>query len=253
VTHRILTGVIVCFWLVMTFELVRLEINPDRSDLLTVPPSHVLKLMFTHGQTSELDVVENGSPVGNMSLTPKTDSETDNHSLDFSGNILVRIPNAPKKQRVSWDGILKMDHSYKTSNLQLTVNLLPVNPREIAYHVHLNLDPVAKEVEYEVKEGDQSIKKSSFSADTQGVSSLLRDEFGLDTTFLANIHSNIATPTLSAKQTEIKIRTEKTIAYLLSIEQGETVVAEIYVSQLGQILTTKTIFGYNLNAADTLP
>lgn len=251
--HRILTGVIVCFWLVMTTQLIRLEINPDRSDLLTVPPSHVFKLMFTHGQPSELNVLENGSPIGNLTLNPKSDSGFDKHSLDFNGNILIHLPNALKKQRVSWDGILEMDRSYKTSNFQLTLNLLPINPHEMAYHVNLSLDPVAKRVDYEIKEGDQSIKKSSFTADAAGLSSLLRDELGVDSSFIQNIHSNIAAPTLSAKQTEIKIHTEKTVAYLLTVKQGEIVAAEIYVSQLGQILSAKTILGYTFNAADMLP
>lgn len=251
--HRILIGVIVCFWIVMTSQLIRLEINPDRSDLLTVPPSHVFKLMFTHGQTSELNVMDNGSPIGNLALNPKSDSEFDKHSLDFNGNVLIHLPSAVKKQRVSWDGILEMDRSYKTSKFQLTLNLLPITPHEATYHVYLSLDPATKLVDYEIKEGDQSVKKSSFSADAPGLNALLRDEFGVDSSFIQNVHNNVAVPTLSAKQTEIKIHAEKTVAYLLTFKQGEIVVAEIYVSQLGQILSAKTILGYTFNAADMLP
>jgi len=31
------------------------------------------------------------------------------------------------------------------------------------------------------------------------------------------------------------------VAYLLTLKQGETTLAEIYVSQLGQVLTAKTL------------
>ena len=251
--HRIFTGVIVCFWLVMTSQLIRLQVNPDRSDLLVVPPSHVFKLMFTHEQTSELDIVENGSPIGNISLNPKTDPALDKRSLDFSGSLLFHLPNTPKAQRVSWNGTWETDNSYKTSNLHLTLNLLPVVPHDPTFHLHLDFDPASEQVEYEYKEGDQSVRKSTVTANIKGAISLLRDEFGVDPSFLQNMPRNIEIPTLTAKQTAITVHAEKTVVYLLTVKQGEIVVAEIYVSQLGQILAAKTIFGYTFRAPDMLP
>ena len=56
----------------------------------------------------------------------------------------------------------------------------------------------------------------------------------MDPGVFSNIPATISAPTISAKQTELKIRKEKIIAYLVSIKQGETTLAEIYVSQLGQ-------------------
>ena len=245
---RLLTGFIVCFWLVMSFMLIRLEINPDKSDLLTVPPSHLLNLMFTHGQSSELDIMENGSPVGNLALRPRLDPDSGQRSLAFSGNFLIRTATASKKQRITWDGTLDMDRLYNATDFRLSVTF-----REPACRVRLKLNPAEKKVEYEVREGDRVTRQSSLTLDQAGATSLLREEFGVDPASVQNLRSNFSAPVFSAKQTELKVRKEKVIAYLLTIKQGELVVGEIYISQLGQILTAKTIFGYSFNAEDMMP
>ena len=248
-TSRLLTGFIVCFWLVMTSMLIRLEINPDKSDLLAVPPSHVLKLMFTHGQTSELDILEHGTPVGNLALHPKVDPDSGQRSLGFSGNFLMHASGGSKKQRITWDGTLEMDRLFNTTDFDLSVTF-----REPAYRVHLKFDPPTKKVDYEVKEGGgHTVRNSSLTLDEAGAASLLRDEFGVDPASVQNLRNNFAAPVFSAKQTELQVRKEKVIAYLLTIKQGEITVGEIYVSQLGQILTAKTIFGYSFNAEDMMP
>ena len=131
-TQRIIPGLIICFWGVMTTLLVLLEVNPDKSNLLVVPPSHVLNLMFTHEQTSELEILESGHHVGNLMLQPKLGADPDGRALGFLGNILIRLPDSPKKQRVTWDGTLMMDHTLATTGLELTINL-----QDPPYHLHL--------------------------------------------------------------------------------------------------------------------
>jgi len=231
----------------MTTLLVLLEVNPDKSNLLVVPPSHVLNLMFTHEQTSELEILESGHHIGNLMLQPKLGADPDGRALGFLGNMLIRLPDSPKKQRVAWDGTLMMDHTLATTGLELTINL-----QDPPYHVHLGFDQRRGKAECQVKQADQTINQSSFSLDQAGLNSLLR-EAGLDPGVFSNIPATISAPTISAKQTELMIRKEKIIAYLVSIKQGETTLAEIYVSQLGQVLTAKTITGYSFATEDLMP
>ncbi len=239
---------IVAFWLVMTGLLIRLEVSPDQSGVLAMPPEHVFKLMFTHEQISDLRIVDGGLPIGSLRLIPKSNPDTAEHTLDFTGSMLIHLPDNPKKQRISWTGTLTMDRVFVTQHFHLTLTL-----RDPGYHLLLDLDPATKQANYEIKQGDSVIRKSGISLDEKGVAELLRDELGIDPGALQNIGGNIGKPTLSAKQTEIKARKEKIVTYLLTLRQGETPVIETYVSQLGQILLVKTLFGYTLTADDMMP
>jgi hypothetical protein len=248
VASRIVSGVIVCFWIVMTSLLIRLEVNPDNSNLLSLPASHVFKLMFMHQQISDLSITQNGKPVGNLMLHPKLDADLNKRTLIFTGGFSFLAPGAQKKQRITWDGSLVMDRAFNTLSLNLTASL-----QDPPYRIHLDLDPLAKRADYDLQLGTHPFKHSSVPLNQEGLSSLLRDELGIDPAILQNMPVTIGTPTLTAKQTEMTIRKEKVVAYLLTFKQGDTTLAEIYVSQLGQVLTAKTLIGYNLSTEDLTP
>jgi hypothetical protein len=231
--------------MVMTYQLVRLEIDPDKSNLLTLPPSNVFKLMFMHQQMSDLTITQDGKPVGNLMLNPKMDATLNERTLGFTGGVSFLAPGAQKKQRISWDGTLVMDRTFKTLSLVLTASL-----QDPPYRIHLNLDPLARRADYDLQLGTQHLRRSAVPLTQEGVTSLLRDELGIDPGVLQNMPVTVGTPTLTAKQTELTIRKEKIVAYLLTLKQGETTLAEIYVSQLGQVLTAKTLIGYNLSTED---
>lgn len=245
---RVLSALIVVFWLVMTSLLVRLEIDPDKSSVLAVPPTHVFNLMFTHEQTSELSIADsNGTTIGNLMLRPKTDPNLNERTLDFSGGFLVSTQTV-RRQRVNWRGSLSLDHAYGMLHWEFDFDL-----REPATHVHINLNPQDHQIHYAIHQGGQLIEQSSLSPNEAGLNSLLRDKLFLDPAVIENFRGNFRPPTLSAKQTELSYRKEKIVAYLLTVKQGETELAEIHVSQLGQILLAKTIFGYTFSADDVMP
>ena len=75
----------------------------------------------------------------------------------------------------------------------------------------------------------------------------------MDENAAAGIRKSVGTPTITAKRSYVKIRNEKIETYQVAIRQGETPLAEIYVSQLGQILFVHTSFGYNLGSEDVAP
>lgn len=256
---RVFSALIVVFWLVMMALLIKLEWKPDESNLLVVPPEHVLKLMFLHDQVSELSILDNGKPIGNVMLHPQTDPATGNRTLILTGGFSYLPQGAKRKQRLSWESNIVMDHTYGAKTFEFTATI--PSP---ATRVHVVLDPINKRGDYDIQQGKAAPLKSSVPLTEEGVMSLLRDELGYDpsamlqgTPFgglgspgsMAGMHA----PVLTAKQTQLSIRKEKVAAYLLTFKQGETTLAEIYVSQLGQVLLAKSIFGYSLATEDTLP
>lgn len=246
--HRAGAAFIVVFWLVMISLLLRLEISPDQSGILTVPASHVFNLMFAHQQTSELFITDSRREhIGNLTLRPKTDPRLDERSLGFGGGFLFKMPNT-RCRRINWNGSLTMDRAFKTLHWEFDFDF-----REPDTHVHASLNPGDHQIHYKIKQGGQIIEQSSFPADDPGVNSFLRDKLLFDPGVVENFRSNLNPPTLTAKQTELKYRKEKIAAYLLTVRQGEIVLAEIYVSQLGQILTAQTIFGCTFSAEDMMP
>ncbi len=241
--YRILVAFIVGFWLVMSALLIRLEVQPEKSNLLEVPVSHVLKLMFVQGQPSNLHILDGGQHIGGLSIRPGISQDKSLRSLAFSGNLSLRLPLV-ERQRITWDGALGLNRAFEMNRLHLTVAF-----RESGYTADVSIDPGANRLKYKISLAGSDIMDSSLPLDGSGAN-LGLIKLGIDPNVLANLTSNMTVPTMTAKQSELKIRNEKIDAYLVKVWQGDSVVADIYVSQLGQILLVKTPFGLTLSADD---
>src|SRR2546430_16842715 len=114
--YRLLAGLIIGFWLVMTTLLIRLEVSPDKSHVLEVPVSHVVRLIFDHGQQSLLSVKEHGEPVGVITFLPKTTE--DSHTLECTGSVTLHLPMVDR-QRISWSANVNMDQKMNTRSFTL--------------------------------------------------------------------------------------------------------------------------------------
>src|SRR5687768_8691289 len=109
--HRLLSVFIVGFWLVMTYLLIRSEIDPGGSKLREVPIGHVLKTLFLHEQPSDLGIYSGSTLIGHLRVHPKSDEETGQRSLEFTGTVQVRL-QPEERRRISWDGLLRMSSTY---------------------------------------------------------------------------------------------------------------------------------------------
>lgn len=244
--YRIFAALIVGFWLVMSALLFRLEVHPEKSTLLDVPVSHVLKLMFVQAQPSNLNIVVGGQHMGSLSIRPNTTADKQTRSVAFAGNLSLQLPMM-SRQRVAWDGTLDLDRAFEMTALKFSVLV-----RESGYTTEFIIDPRAHRVSYRMLQRGRFITQSSLPLDSDGASSALL-QLGIDPTILANLRENfasLASPTMTAKQSELKIRNEKIDAYQLTVRQGDAVIADIYVSQLGQILLAKTPLGFTLSSED---
>lgn len=241
--YRIFVAFIVGFWLVMSALLIRLEVQPENTNLLAVPVSHVLKLMFAQAQPSNLNIFEGGQHIGGVSIRPSVKPEKNARSVAFGGNLSLRLP-LMERQRVIWDGVLDLNRALELTGLHFKVSV-----RESGYSTEVSIDPGANRLSYVVSQGGSIISQSSLTMDSNGAR-LVLFQLGIDPGVLANLGSNVVAPTMTAKQSELKIRNEKIDAYQITVRQDDTVIADIYVSQLGQILLAKTPFGFTLSSED---
>lgn len=244
--QRLIAVGIIAFWSVMMTLLVRLELYPERSPLASIPVSVVTKLMFHHAQTSDLNIYENGQPVGRFSLHPKTIDDGRHRSLDFAGGMHLRVPMMPR-QRLQLEGVMELDRASKIVSLRLNLAV-----REPGYRLLVNLPRGGKAVHYELKQGEEIVQSSSLNPDTATTNEMLKG-LGLDPQTTQRLRQSVSAPVITAKRSELQIRSDKVLAYLLTIKQGEAVIANVYVSQLGQILKATTAIGYTLAPADAFP
>lgn len=244
--YRLTIALIVGFWLLMTGLLIRVELNPQESGVLQVPVSHVVKLMFLHQQPSNLNINEGNRPIGRLSIQPRRQPEQDQRSVEFNGSISLDLLMMPK-QRFVWDGSVLLDRLLAIQELKLNLA-----SREQSTKTHIDALPAEKRIEYQVTQGEHVVQDSKITLDEAGIASILSDlELPPDT--ITNLQTGFTPPTTTATQSKLKIRAESIDAYQLTVRQGQSVLADIYVSQLGQILYVKTPFGYSLCSENLMP
>jgi len=227
----------------MSFLLVRLVVNPESSSLNDVPVSHVARMVLLGGQTSELSIFENGRPAGSFSLRPGVARADEGHTLLLSGNVILALPFMAR-QRVVWQGSVKTDRAHRLDAVEGVFGV-----RDSPNAVLVEFLPGKHLFRYQVK-GETT--GQSFPLDASGARMALK-ALGVDENAFDGIRKGLETPAMTAKRSYVNIRNEKIEAFLVSIRQGEAPLADVYVSQLGQILFVRTSFGYTLGSEDVTP
>jgi hypothetical protein len=208
----------------------------------------VLKLLFLHQQPSDLNINSDGIRLGHLQVQPRVVTETGDRRLEFSGNVLIRVPNAPR-QRFSWDGFFHMDRAYTLRQLLLRVNL-----HDAGYRAEVQVLPEENRATYKLLAGDKVVQEDAFTLDRKGAEQVLQ-QLAIDPAMLQAISGNAATtqPSLTAQQSSMHIRGERLETYLVSLQQGGQTLLDMHVSQLGGILRVQTFFGYRLEPNDIAP
>jgi hypothetical protein len=243
--YRLLTILVVAFWLAMTGLLLRKEFGPPNTALRDVPVAHVAKLMLTHEQSSDLQILLEKSVVGRLRLQPHTDGGQ--RRIDLSGTLQIAMPGAAR-QSAAWSGALELDHQLAMHRLKIALSL-----REPAgASVDLKIEPGERLVSYESRIGGQTVKSGRYSLDEAGVREWLRSE-GIDPGFLQGLQSAQSSLVLGAREASLVVRGEEVATYLVSAECSGQTLFEAHVSQLGQILRLRTFAGYSAAPDDLVP
>ena len=248
--NRFVSTTIVLFWITMTTLLVRSEWWPDRSALRAVPFEKVVKLMWFHQQPSDVVIWTEGRRVGHFRLEPKIRDGDGVRLLMFSGNMQVRLPGS-LRHRISWDGVVEFDAA-----LQMHTMLLGLDMKDVSLdRAEIEIVPSENRVSFKLKEAERVLNTAEYSLDENGLKKIL-SQVDLDPvlydTFRSSSNST-AVPTLAAQESSLIIHHERAKTYLVELRQGGQTLIEAHISELGQVLRVKTLFGYFLAPDDLTP
>ncbi len=239
---------IVLFWLTMTGLLLRHEIKPGDSALREVPVGHVVKLVFHHQQTSDLNIINDKLRLGQLRIAPLNDKEAGLRTIVFTGSLHLPVPGA-KSQRVAWDGELEMDKAFATRRFRFGVKVH--EPAELRSEILVL--PAENVAHYELRSATGVLERQSYSLDERGAREVFQ-QFGLDPALLPTApRARIAAPIFKAQQSSIKIHGERMDTYLVTVEANGQTWIECHINQLGQIVQATTLLGYRLAQEDLTP
>ena len=247
--YRSLAALIVVFWIAMSALLLRSELGPSDSRLREVPVGHVVKLLFAHEQTSDLDIYSERQRIGHLRMHPRVNKEDGARVLEFSGNLQLSLPGSAR-QRISWDGAMQMTRLLDVQNFRIGLTF-----REAAhYRVELNIVPPENVARYELWNAGIVVDKEDFPLDERGAQAVLsRLEIDPEIVRMARGPKSAKPAEITALQSSIQIHGEKIDTYLVSIRQNGQTMMELHVSQLGQVLRGTTILGYTFSPDELMP
>jgi hypothetical protein len=228
---------IIAFWLVMMGLLVRLETHPDETDILDVPVSYVIRIMFKHGQQSLLTVSNGTKDIGTVAFRPLT-TGSDGRTLDFSGTLSV-------PQRFNFSGTMNMDAALRMRDFHLDASV-----RQPPYHLNATGNAALDRLTCEVRLGSELKVSRTLPMDAAALGPALAQDFGLDPHLLPITPGSISAPAVTAREAQIALHGEQLEVYQITITEGTLPVIDFYVTQLGQIVMAKTNFGYTLSSED---
>ena len=256
--RRLSIAGIVLFWILMNTALVRVWLYPETSEILTLPPVHVLKEVFLHEQTSSLAIYQDGKAVGGITLRPRRDDPNGLRIVEFTGKVLLKLPFLDQ-QPFSWYGSAEMNRAFALRELKLHIDTHPQTPASkprptaaTSDAVDLEVEPLRNRANYRVSHGQKTITESTLTLDEKGARSALQI-LGADPSVLNQLTAGtmgmVDQFTVTARQSEVRIEGERLDVFHVAMSQGPSPMIEIDVSQLGQVLFIKTAFGFNFSPA----
>ena len=215
--------------------LVRSELWPDHSALRAVPIEKVAKLMWFHHQASELVIWSDGRRVGHLKLEPKVGVDGDARTLEFSGNLQVRLPGSPR-HRISWDGKVTFDENFHPDGLTLGLDMKDVSNDR----AEIRVTRVDNRAHFRVLNVQGiELESSEYSLDERGLKKLLA-QVDLDPSLIDAMRSPAtAAPTVTAQESSLVVHHERTKTYLTEVRQGGQTLLEAHVNELGQVIRVK--------------
>ena len=256
--HRSLITGIILFWLVMTGLLLRVELFPERGDLLPVPIPYIAKLIFVHQQPSDLILYLKKERLGNVHLVTQLakDPEDPSHGIvelvGCTGAVALRLPGVPyKRATFRFNTELTLRHEMRSFECVTTL-YTPQQAPEDVLTIQFDGRPPRDEYHYVIHHGTRTDKENSGT-----VAALLDDPdlqvFPFDPRALIKQAMSSAAGrdaagrmSLSAHRGTLHFNGEDLETYVVAIRLADSLESTIHVSQLGQILAVNTFAGYDL-------
>lgn len=243
---------IVLFWLTMTGLLVHQQLRPGDSALREVPPSHVVKLMFMHSSQapslSQLNIYSDKLRLGHLNIQPEISADRQDRNLKINGELQIVIPGA-KRERIAWDGELKMDKLLNIKQFQLSVHTH--QPAELTSEI--TVIPKENIAHYQLRASNGIIERQDYTLDEKGARSAL-EQVGFDAALLPIAQKNVGSSlNVKARQATLDVPGGRMDTYLVTVENNGQTLLEFHVDQLGRVVQATTLLGYTLSADATTP
>jgi len=246
----------------MNAALVRVWLYPETSEILAVPPTHVVKDVFLHEQPSNLAIVQDGKRVGGITLRPRRDDANGLRIVEFAGSMSLKLPFL-SQQPFSWHGSAEMNRTFALRQLKVHLETHGTAAGSKAHAVaassdaiDLDVDPQHKIATYHVSHDQKPVMESAITLDEKGARSAL-EMLGPDPALASQIDAGVMSLasqfTVAARQSEIQIHGERVAVFHVTLNQGTTPMMEADISQLGQVLFIKTALGFTLSPDDITP
>jgi hypothetical protein len=244
---RLTAVIIIIFWATMWALLIRTEVRPLGAVLREVPVEHVVKLMFRHGQPSDLYIQGENTRLGSVRLHPHISKENGQRLLELTGSFEARAPGATL-QRVTWDGALAMSSDLELEMFRLgTMVQDPAAPRAPQERFELTVQPRERRALWQWHSYGRLLDERTYTLDEAGLGKALGD-LSLNPALVRSVPISQATPPrITAHLSSLRIRDEWAETYLIRIEHGGQTWLECHVSQLGQVLHARTLPGWTLS------
>ena len=205
-----------------------------------------MRIMFKNAQPSALALRdENDRPIGTVSLRPHITPEN-LRVLEFSANFAVQLPTTPR-QRLNLSGTMAMDKALQVQDFsaQMVMEQPPIR-------LTVQGDVARRILNYQLYEGGRLTTHQALPLEISAIVPAVLQGFGVpfDASALPMVQGNLASPGLSSKETSIAFHGEQLDVFQISLHEGDTGLADIYVSQLGQVIMAHSNFGYSLTSQD---
>jgi hypothetical protein len=241
--YRIAAVAIIAFWLVMMTLLVRLETHPEETDILDVPVSYVLRVMLKHGQESLLSVRDGDKDLGTISVRPSI-TGSNARSIRLAGTLSLEMPMAAR-QRFNFNAAVDMDAALHATGFRLGLAMQLPN-----FHLSAQGDLIRNTIAYQLLSNGQQIGSQSLPMTASAIEPVLVQYLGPGAAAIPLSSGNGPPPTVTAREAQFTWRGQQLQVYQMTIRDGSAAIADIYVTQLGQIIQVNTNFGYTFAAED---
>jgi hypothetical protein len=248
--YRTVAIFIVLFWLTMTALLVHQELRPGESALREIPVSHVVKMIFMHHHDPQrLLITSDKRRIGQLTLAPKIDPQTQDREVEFNGFFQITVPGA-KPERVGMEGLLDMDKLLNIQRFQLRITTH--TPAEMI--TALDVLPQENLARYEVRAEGVAVDRQDFTLDESGARAAL-EHAGIDPSIVPISWKQPSAGTFSTKArlSSLAVHGGQLDTFLVTVESNGQTLLECHIDQLGRVVRATTLLGYTLAPEDITP
>jgi len=241
VMTRLITGFIVLFWLVMNGLMVQTEFFKQPLFTLDLPPNYVIQTMFTHGQSSYLNVLQSGESIGLLKLSPtrsRTPQGTYVNHLQFETSL--NLPFQTTKERIQSNGFFELKPDLSILKLAIRTSL----PKQ-KIEATLAFNAAENHFLMTLLTPGHALRKWEGKPEEILTIPELR-AYGLNVISLNQLQTQLGTSHIHATKTLLKMNGNAVEVFVLRIQHSASLESSIYFSQLGQVLKIETATGQRL-------